>query len=648
MSDIDFSIPIKCEDRSLPLSLKVASLLDSYFYFGGRIAVILPKAVQNREYDVRIEQGKTLWWQTALKVVSYATVVMPLVGYIALCLFKYSILSRYNFTVVEQGLPDGTIETGTFRKYGYSSEIELIKGTQKKGDQLTFIDPPLILKSDVLSNDRWLNFASVQINGRGEIIPVLEKRYKSYIPYPGSPYEALLEMCQRFACETPLMTILKHPQNYLLKTEEFINYLNLDNQQGKCLIQTLSPENLRDILEYVKENHLPINLHAVHPTMHETLFSKWAGKGEVELVRLLVEIDPTVMQPIAGQTESYFAKAVLEGRKEESEFLKQEMERQQMSLSQEDQWLFRAMNNDCSFSNDEFVQLPVELQSKIFRVANTFACRDLVLRLRECRIHPAPSLPEGSSIVSYDMDLIDVEDALKGFLHRLRQDGRLLTKEEFAHQDPSNYVLKENKIKTYSIERIPIRDYMERTARQMNLEYIKFPKKIAVIDPKNQESSSIQISADPHSLSSSDLQIYSEKIEPISRHATRVEIKGLLDLIEATGWWGEYSVNNLMMGRNQAGEEGIYFINTRHLLAISNPFIYSEMMKESSIPSLMKRGDLDWLKQELIQRKERWKASQESNRQAREARSEQIKPIRIEHGFDHRKKPFNFPIIDLL
>src|SRR5690606_1750462 len=141
---------------------------------------------------------------------------------------------------------------------------------------------------------------------------------------------------------------------------------------------------------------------------------------------------------------------------------------------------------------------------------------------------------------------------------------RLLTQKEFFQKTGctkrSQYIGK-----SYQFERILGADYIARSAKSLGVaNLIKVPIKYAVLDlevPNTQNLTMNTPSRIKDSISSRDLQIYAEKITRIDRKATRQEMTLLLDFIYKIRFFDTIG-RNIIWGKNTAGEEGIFLIDT--------------------------------------------------------------------------------------
>jgi len=89
---IGFFTPVKYGNQATSLGQKLTEFVDDYFYLGGRIAQVT-KSNQIGSEPVVLKVGKTVWWKTALKVISYTTLIVPMNMLIA----KAALRSYYAF-----------------------------------------------------------------------------------------------------------------------------------------------------------------------------------------------------------------------------------------------------------------------------------------------------------------------------------------------------------------------------------------------------------------------------------------------------------------------------------------------------------------------------------------------------------------------
>ena len=654
---IGFWTPVKYDHQPVAFGRKLTAFSDDYFHLNGRVAIAVPESLKNGSVGVKLESRQTKNWQTILKVVSYATIIFPLIMFIIKAVGR----CYYSFHIYE---PDAS-------KYQNKVKNIIDKTIQKKPTNLRDVEelaqekekpieaPKLkVLLGEVPIPEKkiQLNFAEVMINGRQELIPVqapheMFDRDPVYVPYTnGSACEALSKMAQdnqrRFMYEgglhygSPVKFVLEHPNNHRITTEEFLTYLITPDQEGGCPIHKVNSGSLLEILQLAKKTGIIIDLAAIDLATGETLFSKWAASGDWAITKALLEYDPPAIHQVKGKEVSILEKVLLQGTVKAVTALLQAIRSQNVELSDTDQWLCKAFTGECNFSKEEFLSLPEALQKKVSQVANTYIQNEFVRKLRNCGMMREPVPPTGMDIVSYNMDAIDVENSIDRFLSDLRKEGKLLSQDEFNALDQRKYVKK-----GAQVERILGRDYLERNAKEMGLPFIKVPKKIAVIIPKDQQSPDVHVDVSlghAFGLRSSDLMIYAEKIQPIERKATREEMSGLLDLVEKVCYY-DFLEDNLMMGKNEAGEEGIYFIDTEENSFSNLPF-QSNM---TPLGNLMAPLDHEWLEKEMSERYSRFEATEEERKKAINEAWKAEKSVAIECGF-RRYKPFLFNIADLL
>lgn len=82
MSGISFYTPVEFGAEAT-FGQKVLELVDGYLNFGSRVAVVIPGSIRNGSYEVAIQWKETSWLKTALKVLSYATIVIPFIMLVA-------------------------------------------------------------------------------------------------------------------------------------------------------------------------------------------------------------------------------------------------------------------------------------------------------------------------------------------------------------------------------------------------------------------------------------------------------------------------------------------------------------------------------------------------------------------------------------
>lgn len=196
----------------------------------------------------------------------------------------------------------------------------------------------------------------------------------------------------------------------------------------------------------------------------------------------------------------------------------------------------------------------------------------------------------GPSIFRHSMSNEEIQQLGLEFFEDLRKSGRLLTKQEFIDQNhPKGAYWNKGR----DLGRIQGANYIKRIADELGLKHIKVPKKIAVL---NEGIFSIQatVSSSNLELSSDAATIFAENITPLRRGTTREEVTEFLKILEATGF-GDFFGDNFMLGRNQQGEEGIYFIDTEYMNFRHVPFLENQVVE--GVTRMVQKKDWDWINQ---------------------------------------------------
>lgn len=429
--------------------------------------------------------------------------------------------------------------------------------------KVVYLEPKLLFGGAKISEDRELNFALVKTAGKQKLVPVTSARFGSeHTTYEGSALEALLKIAQdkepkySFSFDrhygSPISHFLKHPNNSLVTQEEFFKFILEKDETGTPRICTLNSNSTLEVLSIVKEKDIPINLNKKNAA-GETLFTLWAGKGNAKITKLILELDHFVIDQTQGKIKSAFVEAVLNGSKEEADLLIDAMVKKGIVLSQEELWIQRAFKNDCAFSEEEFTQLDQELKIKVFFAANTFGNEDIVKKLKSLGMNTIPLFWPGPGILARNMDIVTTRNVMETLLKGLRQDGLLLTKEEFSKLDKSKYISKVDQI-----GRIQGKNFIEKLVKENGLKHIKVPKKIAVIN-EGLESVSFQVASSLELIPKEDqLQIYAERVKPVNRKLSLEEAIEFMIILEKTGYSDFFGQNFFFC------EDGIYFIDTEY------------------------------------------------------------------------------------
>ncbi len=94
---INFFTPIIFENRPKSIGTSIAETIEAYFYFGGKRALVLSRQKGNKCIEVELQDGyRPPFLSTALKVISYCTIVIPAVALIV----KFALRSLYTFHIL--------------------------------------------------------------------------------------------------------------------------------------------------------------------------------------------------------------------------------------------------------------------------------------------------------------------------------------------------------------------------------------------------------------------------------------------------------------------------------------------------------------------------------------------------------------------
>lgn len=514
--------------------------------------------------------------------------------------------------------------------------------THERG-KVVYIRPELLFNGAKISKDLYVNFALVTTSGKQKLVPVTGPDFGiKYTTYEGSALEALLKLAQdkesRFLCYgnrhygSPIDYFLKHPHNLLITEDEFLTFILEKNEAGTPRICTLNEKSTLEVLRIIKEKKIDIDLHE-KTAEGETLFTLWAGKGNAEITKLILELDPSVINQSQEQVQLAFVEAVLNGSKVEADRLLEAMTKEGIDLSEKEIWIQRAFKNDCGFSEEEFAELDQELKTKIFYAANTSGNEDIVKKLKPLGMDTVPLFWPGPSIIACNMDIVTTRKAIKAFLRELRQDGLLLTAEEFSQLDHNKYMKKVD-----PIGRIQGKKFIEKHVKENELKHIKVPEKIAVIK-KGLENISFQVRQNLEVLpKDGQLEIYAERVEPVNRKLSLEEAIEFMIILEKTGY-NDFAGENIFFC-----EDGIYFIDTEYkdFSPTTPPFEFIKSLTNYVDPKDAKK---------FLEEYEKRKNAYDKEKEAREAQQKAYRTVfespytKLTTGY--AKHEFTFPVNSL-
>lgn len=407
-----------------------------------------------------------------------------------------------------------------------------------------------------------LNFAVIKNENEQKLVPVTRNPYEfkqKYKIYEGSDLEALLFLAQDsqgvpgrgFPSRSLFSTFLNHPGNKTITEADLLKVLLEKDQKNTSKILTLNSNCTLEILKMIKEKNIPFDVNE-KDSKGKTLFSKETSYYVAfEVMQALVEIDPAAIKQVRDIKKSLFVKFVCDDKKDKAEFILKAMEAQNVPLTLEESWVKKALENDCTFSDEEFAGLDQEIKNRFYFAANALGQEELVKKLNLLGMKEKPIFADGPGIFAYNMDFMDVRDGIENFLKTLRKDKLLLTHDEFAKLDRAKYMAKSDQI-----GRILGKNFIEKIVEENGLKHIKVPKKIAVLN-EGVEEATFHINDCLEIMPKNEqMTIYAERIKKVNRNISLEEAIEWMIAIEKTGF-NDFAGENFFIC-----EDGIYFIDT--------------------------------------------------------------------------------------
>src|SRR3990167_8084861 len=97
MTKVDFFTPVNFGNQPKSCTQSLLEGVDSYFYLGGKKAYVIPGQTQQGTEGAVLAKDSPAFLITALKIISYCTVVLPLVMLIA----KTILRSIHSFHIID-------------------------------------------------------------------------------------------------------------------------------------------------------------------------------------------------------------------------------------------------------------------------------------------------------------------------------------------------------------------------------------------------------------------------------------------------------------------------------------------------------------------------------------------------------------------
>jgi hypothetical protein len=299
-----------------------------------------------------------------------------------------------------------------------------------------------------------------------------------------------------------------------------------------------------------------------------------------------------------SQVKTPLSKALAKGNGQTAQELMNSMEKDGVEYTLQERWQITVFKN-LDFNDEEFLRLSKEMQSLIYRTANNFNNITLVARLNTLGKYTIDAPITRPSILSLRMDVATTHQILSNYLVKLRQEGRLLTENEFQDFQANDAWFKKD-----NFTRILGCDYILELTQELNLKHIKVPEKKVVIC-SNKETLLFGISSYGNQnlvgMNSEDISIYAQEIQKANRFVSREEMAELFTITEAANF------SDLWDGNFIVAEDGIYFIDTE-IKSFCNLIQWGKMIR---LASFMAEEDQAWFT-EQIEQKEKVQESTES------------------------------------
>jgi len=250
MNRINFFTPVDYGGAPLPMKLyeetpaqtqkyqatptwtqKFETAVDHYFYFGGRIAAVLPSGK-----TVHLVESTTTIWKTALKAASYVTLFLPALALTTKFVFRFTRSSPLR--AIKRTHPNGTVAEGKF-----SSSGQLVRGVFRTNmsNELTVFPSGFCDNFPYFGDEPYdgptLNFVELTQYDVLELIPVkATEDYGVYTPYEHTKQatlDALLLMVQNpfAALNNDIERVLSHPR-LIVNPNDYLAFLSRPTGEG--------------------------------------------------------------------------------------------------------------------------------------------------------------------------------------------------------------------------------------------------------------------------------------------------------------------------------------------------------------------------------------------------------------------------------
>ncbi len=165
--------------------------------------------------------------------------------------------------------------------------------------KLIYISPNLISSRGGKMGGQECNFALINAENSQRFVPVMAtENPDEYVPFTGNPLELLLKLAQNtdplldeagIDSGSPISFITQHGADKPFTEDQILDYFLKDLDT----LSTLNQKSLTDVLRLAQAKGRVLN-----PEWTQYLFLTRVGRGNAELTRLILELDPAVIHKI--------------------------------------------------------------------------------------------------------------------------------------------------------------------------------------------------------------------------------------------------------------------------------------------------------------------------------------------------------------
>lgn len=395
-------------------------------------------------------------------IIEYINKVIEIINY-GTDSAKNGQINQPNMHQCRQGtrfFPNGIKECGFFNYDG-----ELINGYVLFENKYTFYRPKLLFS---FGHAIKFNFAEISLDNKLKLFPVVEVAFGKYKECDSPISDILIELATNYFYGSVIDTVIRHSGIYI-NSEDFIAPMIAHTvEKSAPILSFVNASDVKIILRKMSYYDIEINTELI-----KLLFNKWVAKGYISLIKKILEFYPS----FTDLDGSYFSKCIMNNEPSEASIF---LNMYNPNWSVESNWIRKIYIHDTTWDNYQFLNLDIELQKKIYMIANTYNNFDLIEKLNECSgIYVSDqdliycNGPNG--VLAYNMDAIRIKETLTKFFKQLRSDAKIFTKAEFDEKIFGGIE------KGNDFGRLLGKEYVDRTIQKLNLKYIKTPLKVVVL-----------------------------------------------------------------------------------------------------------------------------------------------------------------------